>query len=120
VARWNVADHITPGEEVSFKELAKRCGIPESDFTRILRQAMSKHVFREHKKGFVRHTAASKLFIRPSKLSDYVHIALDDIWQSAAHMLDAMEKWNFSQGPTHTVYAPRRETGLQLLTIIGL
>jgi SAM-dependent methyltransferase len=102
VSRWEVANHIAADEEVSFQELAKRCGIPEQDFTRILRQAMSKHIFKEPRKGYVAHTAASKLFIPPTQLNDYVHIALDNIWQSAAHMLDAMEKWNFSQEPNTT------------------
>ncbi|KAL1604783.1 hypothetical protein SLS60_004323 [Paraconiothyrium brasiliense] len=104
VARWNVADHVAVDEEVSFNELAKRCNIPESDFTRILRQAISKHVFRESRKGFVVHNAASKLFISPSPLNDYIYIALEDIWQGAAHMLDAMEKWDCSQEPHHTGY----------------
>jgi len=103
VVRWHVADHIAADEEVSFGELARRCGVPESDFTRILRQAMSKHIFKEEKRGYVRHTAASKLYISPTKLQDYILIALDDVWQSATHTLDAMEKWGFSNEASHTV-----------------
>lgn len=43
------------------------------------------------------------MFISPSKLSDYVYIALEDIWKGAAHMLDAMEKWRYSEEANHTV-----------------
>jgi hypothetical protein len=103
INRWSVADHLQPDEELSFADLAAKCRVPEHVFTPIIRQAMSKHIFREPRKGYVAHTAASKLYISPTTLHDYISIALDDIWPSAAHMLDALEKWNYSQEANKTV-----------------
>lgn len=114
-----MADHLGENEELSFAELAAKCQVPEPDFTRILRQAMSKHIFKEPRKGFVAHTAASKLFISPSSLNDFVFIALEDVWPSATRMLDAMEKWDFTQGAHRTVSQFLSAYGSGLLNYTG-
>jgi hypothetical protein len=103
IARYDIARKIEIDEEVSFTELAKRTKLPEDDLTRIMRQAIARHIFKETKKGYLSHTAASRLFIDNSNLRDWAHIAFDEVWQSAAHLLDAMDKWPGSGEPNHTV-----------------
>lgn len=64
---------------------------------------MSRHIFKEPRKGHVAHTAASRLFAESQGINDWVYIALDEIWPSAAHMLDAMDKWKGSEEANETV-----------------
>jgi len=103
VIRFRVADHLKADEEVTFAELAKRCQLPEEDLTRMLRQAMTRHIFKEPSKGYVAHTAASKCYIDAPLLQDWVYLALEEIWPAALYTIDALEKWKGSGEPTHTV-----------------
>ena len=119
MSRWRVADHLATDEELSLSELAQKCKVPEQVFTPIIRQAMSKHIFKESRKGYVAHTAASRLFIGSVELNDYISIALDDIWPSAAHMLNALEKWDYSQEANHTVII-NMELWRRELTVTGV
>ena len=103
IARYDIADKVAIDKEVTFAELAQRCQLPVDDLTRIMRQAVSKHIFKEPRKGYIAHTAASKKFIGSTQLKDWAHIAFDEVWQSTTHMLDAMEKWPGSGEPQETV-----------------
>jgi hypothetical protein len=103
VNRWNVAEHLPRNAELSYEVLAHKCNVPEAVFIPILRQAISQHVFKESQPGFVAHTAASRALLEGTGIKSFVSIATDDMWPSAAHMLDAMEKWNHSQASNHAV-----------------
>lgn len=70
IARYVIAKKIEIDEEVSFIELAERNRLPIDGRTRILRPAIARHIFTETKKGYLCHTAASKLFIDNSNLKD--------------------------------------------------
>lgn len=64
---------------------------------------MAKHIFKEPRKGYIAHNAASRFFVGSEGLNDWIHVALDEIWPSAAHLLDAMEKWKGSEEANETV-----------------
>ncbi|KAF2973069.1 hypothetical protein GQX73_g501 [Xylaria multiplex] len=102
INRWNVADNLEENEEATFSEVSRRCGVHEDIFKRVMRQAISKHIFKEPRDGVIAHNAASKLFRSPGLLPDYISVALDDVWPSATRMLDAWGKWDFSQDPDKT------------------
>ncbi|MCJ1380209.1 hypothetical protein MMC17_003312 [Xylographa soralifera] len=97
IRRYSIASKVGIDEEVAFTELAERCKLPADDLRRLLRQAMSRHIFKEPRKGYVAHTAASRIFAESRGINDWVYMALDEIWPSAAHMLDAMDKWPGSE-----------------------
>jgi hypothetical protein len=103
IVRYDIASKIGLDEEVSFNELAKRTEVPVDDLIRIMRQAVSQHIFREARKGYLVHTAASKKFIGTTELKDWARIAFDEVWQATTHMVDAMQKWPGSGEPRHTV-----------------
>ena len=90
-------------EEVEYSELARRCKLPVDDLRRLLRSAMARHVFKEPRKGYVAHNAASRIFLQSPLLNSFLYSALDEIWPAAAHMLDAMDKWKDSQEPHESV-----------------
>ncbi|TVY22560.1 O-methyltransferase [Lachnellula hyalina] len=104
INRYSIANKVGLDEEVSFTDLAERCDLQKNDLTRILRQAMSKHVFKEPKRGYVAHTAASKLLMDSKDLNDMLYIAHDIIWPASAHLLESIDKWKGSEEHNHTGY----------------
>ncbi|KAL9119451.1 MAG: hypothetical protein Q9187_003998, partial [Circinaria calcarea] len=103
ISRYGIASQVGTDEEVTFTELAERCKLPADDLRRLLRQAMSRHIFKEPRKGYVAHTAASRILATSRGINDWVYMALDEMWPSAAHMLDAMDKWKGSEEAYETV-----------------
>ena len=109
ISRYGIASKVGMNEEVTFAELAERCNLPVEDLRRILRLSMAKHIFKEPRKGYVAHNAASRVFVESEGLNNWTHVALDEIWPSAAHLLDAMDKWKGSEEANETVSGlPRR------------
>lgn len=88
---------------MSFSELADRCALPKDDLTRIMRQAIARHVFKEPCKGYVAHTAASRFLIDPKGLDDMLFMALDVVWPASAYLVDSIDKWKGSEEANHTV-----------------
>lgn len=67
-------------EEVTYAELATATGLPESHIQRLLRSAMTFHIFREPRKGVVAHTAASKLLADDTLMRQWVGMVSEEIW----------------------------------------
>jgi len=77
--------------EISFADLALRCDIHEPDLRRLLRFAMCYHrCFREPRKGFVAHTAASRSIVERPGVKDALGVMFDECWQGYARV------WVFS------------------------
>ena len=103
ITRFKIASTFPIHEEASFAEISKACGVNEVDLRRLLRHAMTKHIFREPRKGVVAHTAASRLLAEDSQLHDWVAVSTNELWQSASQTVAAMEKFPESQEPNETV-----------------
>ena len=59
VNRYQIAQKLAPGQTKTFKELADECGLDEGDVRRMLRLAMTEHLFVETENGHVAHSASS-------------------------------------------------------------
>lgn len=81
----------TDKDEASFEEISQASGLNVQIVRRILRQAIAHHIFREPRKGFVAHTAASKLLATDSSLNDCVGFITEEMWPSASKV-DASSK----------------------------
>lgn len=103
ISRFNIARSFPVHEEASFADIAKTCGVNELDVRRILRHAMTKRIFHESRKGFVTHTAVSRLLAEDSQMADWVGTNTDELWQAASQTVNAMVKWPGSQEPNQTV-----------------
>jgi hypothetical protein len=73
---------------------------------RLVRHAITNHIFREPRKGFVAHTRTSRILAEDEQLQAWVGLTVEDIWHPMARTTDAMRKWPGSQEPN--------ETGMQL------
>jgi len=68
---------------------------------RLLRYAMTFHVFQEPHPGSVTHTTASAALTNKS-MNDWAASVCNDVWPAAQRTVDALQKWPASQDPSHT------------------
>ncbi|KAI7778817.1 hypothetical protein LA080_001598 [Diaporthe eres] len=59
IAEFDMASLVPINGSATFAELSEATGLDEDRLSRILRYAMTNHIFREHPPGQVRHTALS-------------------------------------------------------------
>lgn len=87
ISRFDIASKFPIHEEISYEQLAERCGILQHDLKRCLRYAMTFHrVFREPRKGFVAHTAASRLLAEDPGTRGSVSLRCDECWPACARV----------------------------------
>lgn len=92
-------------EEISYDALARRCQLDTCDLRRLLRLAMSFHVFHERQDGLVTHTAMSRALVEIPGLHDWMGLVCEDMHPASIRSIDAMEKWPGSGDPAHTGFA---------------
>lgn len=71
INHYNIATLVPSTGQVSISELAATCNLPSDILTRVLRQAMTFHVFMEPEVGFIAHTEASREIPHLSPLLSY-------------------------------------------------
>ena len=86
IYRFNVATSFPVGEEASYKQVSEVCGLDEVNLRRILRFAITRHVFREPRKGFIAHTANSKILAEMPIVREYVGMVCEELWPSAVRV----------------------------------
>ena len=73
------------GEQSSYAELSEACNINETDLRRLLRHAMSNHVF-EELDGLAPHTAASRPLAENEALGNMVGMLTHEMFPSATRV----------------------------------
>jgi hypothetical protein len=104
IYRYKIASELSLNERVSFNELAKRCNIDEQDLTRLMRLAIANHIFIEPQKGFIEHSAMSKLLATDPLLHSWIGLVCEEMWPPQQRVVEAMQKWPGSEEPQHTAY----------------
>lgn len=79
IHRFGFALSFPVGETTTFAQIAKKCGRGESEVRRILRMAMTYHLFKEPKAGVVAHTAATKALAQRPLLNQWVGMWLEEM-----------------------------------------
>ena len=87
IHRYKIAERFPHDkDEALFSELAEACDLDELLLRRLLRHAMSHYVFREPRKGFVAHTAASKVLASSPNVSQWLGMVSDEMWPAATRV----------------------------------
>ena len=102
IEKFKIADSFPIGKEASFTEIAKACSLNEDDTKKILHQAMTQHIFKEPRKGYVAHTAISKQIAQNPLMQDLIFFMCTEAWRSAPRLVDAMVKWPGSEEAEET------------------
>ena len=104
IEKYNIANAIPVGEERSFSQIAENINLDEEDTTKIIRQAMTLHIFHEPRKGYVAHTSISRQIADNPLLRDWIAFMCNECWRAAPRIVDAMTKWPASKEPGHTAW----------------
>ena len=87
IYRFQIAEKVPIDGEISFAELADRCGLYEYDLRRIVRYAISHHrMFREPRKGVVAHSAASRQVAESPQLQNLMGLSWDECYPAHARV----------------------------------
>lgn len=95
IYKYDIASKVPLRGEISFADLAQKCGLSEVNVRRMLRFAMAfHHVFREPRKGFVAHTAASRKLAEDPLARAGLGYMFDEVWQGFAHVLKSSSNYD--------------------------
>lgn len=92
------------GESISFADVAAKCEVDEESMCRILRHAITNHLFSEPREGYIAHTAISKALVEVPMLHEWVTVACDEMCPPTSKLVDALIKWPGSTEPNETAF----------------
>jgi hypothetical protein len=93
VYEFKVAEAVPLSGSISYQDLADKVNVPMLNLRRLIRHAMTNHIFHEPEKGFVAHTRTSRLLLEDLPLTNWVGFMMNDLWLPIAHVVKAMKKW---------------------------
>ncbi|KAI9667914.1 MAG: hypothetical protein M1821_000734 [Bathelium mastoideum] len=105
IQHFKIAQNVGLNEEVSYEELSRRCKINFSDLRRFMRQAIAYRIFSEPRKGFVTHTANSRIFLTNPGFDQWVSFICEELIPSSVKAVPAMAKWPEQNDEAHTGFA---------------
>ena len=82
IHRYGIAQHLPQDHPVSYAQLAHSTGLELELLKRLVRHAITHRVFKEPKKGFVEHTATSRL-LAGSKANSWMGVGCEEMWPAA-------------------------------------
>ncbi|KAI0437378.1 S-adenosyl-L-methionine-dependent methyltransferase [Xylaria telfairii] len=115
--RFDIAANVptTPGDSITYEELAQRIGMPVDDLRRVLQTAIAYRLFEEAEPEVsVRHNATSALFALIPGIKDALSLLVEDNPNGARHFVESVRKYPGSGEPGHSalMLAERAERGL--------
>lgn len=79
---------------MTFTQLASASGLREEMVRRIVRHAAAYHIFREPRKGFIEHTAASKMLAVNPQMRQWILMVTEEMWPAATKVRSRnAERW---------------------------
>jgi hypothetical protein len=93
VYEFKIAEAVPLSGSISYQDLADKVNVPMLNLRRLIRHAMTNHIFHEPEKGFVAHTRTSRLLLEDPPLTNWVGFMMNDLWLPIAHVVKAMKKW---------------------------
>ena len=103
--RYRIPYHLGLDEVLSFEEIGRRAGLCESDTRRLIRMAITYHIFCEPRKGYIAHTSLSKSFLDYPLLHQWIGTVYGEMLPSVVRAVDAIQKWPGSQEPNQTAFS---------------
>lgn len=82
IHRNQIAQMISENGRMTFKSIAEQCRLGEDDTKRILRLAMTNHLFEEPENGMVGHSAATQILSTNPQLAAWIGVLTHESWPS--------------------------------------
>lgn len=104
MGHFNIFAAVPLDGEISYAAIAAKTNLAEGRVRRILRHAMTNHIFKESRPGYVAHTATSAVPARNPTLISWIGHNVDEVGASSTKMVEAMERWGDSEDLIETGY----------------
>ncbi|KAL8671047.1 MAG: hypothetical protein Q9168_004440 [Polycauliona sp. 1 TL-2023] len=114
---FKIADAVPLTGSTTYSAIASQLSVPESIIRRVLRPAMSSHIFTSSTPDTVAHTATSRLFITLPDFNEGVGLQIHDLRPVASRTIDAINKFGDSGEPHETAFA--LENGMSIFEMLG-
>ena len=82
IHRYGIARHLPLDRPTSYAALADSTGLEPALMKRVVRHAITHRVFREPEKGFVEHTATSRL-LTGKNANSWMGVGCEEMWPAA-------------------------------------
>lgn len=99
---WCLAKLVPVEGSISLEDLQKVTSLDPVNLVRVLRHAMTNHVFREPIPGHFAHTAASLEFSEDVSLQAWTGFVAEDILPAGAHTIEALRSYPEATSQLHT------------------
>ncbi|KAF7184959.1 O-methyltransferase VdtC [Pseudocercospora fuligena] len=86
------------GELITYSGLAKKCNVNETILRRIIKYAITNHIFYEPSPNEVAQTAYSAVLVTDPELRAEIAFEVEEGLPVAANLVEAHEKWDMSDG----------------------
>lgn len=114
---FDIASHVplSEGGEISYRDLASRCGIPEDETRRLVQAAIAFHVFEEAKPNVsVKHNALSSA-LAATQIKEIAGFLVEEQALSFGKLAESMRRYPGSGEPGHAaaVLAAREQIAIK-------
>ncbi|KAG8408832.1 Alpha-1,3-mannosyltransferase cmt1 [Metarhizium acridum] len=89
---YGIAKLVPLNKPIPLSDLQARTTLDRINLARILRHAMTNYIFCEPEPGLIAHTAASRKLAEDGALQDWVGFNSEDIFPSAAKVLESLQE----------------------------
>ncbi|RDA91224.1 hypothetical protein CP533_3406, partial [Ophiocordyceps camponoti-saundersi (nom. inval.)] len=91
INNYGIAKLVPLDGAISLSQLQTKTTLDPTNLARVLRHAMTNHIFCETSTGHISHTAASRLLAQDESLQDWVGFNSEEVFPSAAQVLKALK-----------------------------
>ncbi|KAI1654696.1 S-adenosyl-L-methionine-dependent methyltransferase [Daldinia decipiens] len=99
---WDVTTLVPLDGSITFSELQAKTSLDPINLARLLRHAMTNHVFQELKPGVIAHTAASRLLAEDQDLQAWVIFNTESVYPASAQVVKALRTYPEATSLTRT------------------
>ncbi|KAF4510034.1 hypothetical protein G6O67_001960 [Ophiocordyceps sinensis] len=90
---YGIAGLVPLDSPITLTELQAKTSLDPINLARVLRHAMTNHIFHEPEPGLIEHTAASRELAQDAALQDWVGFNAEDVFPSAARVLESLKAY---------------------------
>ncbi|KAB5560046.1 O-methyltransferase-domain-containing protein [Coniochaeta sp. 2T2.1] len=90
---FGIAKLFPVDETITLTELTARSKLDKVNLARLVRYAITNHIFREPTPGVIAHTAASRCMAEDEDMQAWIGFNTEDIFPASAHVLQALRTY---------------------------
>ncbi|KAI1104559.1 S-adenosyl-L-methionine-dependent methyltransferase [Jackrogersella minutella] len=102
INHYGIAKLVPIDGSITLSQLQAKSPLDPTNLARLLRHAMTNHLFQEPKPGVIAHTASSRLLVEDQALQAWVGFNTEEVYPGSAHVIDALKKYPEATSLTQT------------------